>query len=79
MTTPHTMKNTKVVLSSDYLMGLWYKLSDRMASEKVGQALRDVLSSEYKSSTQAKRRRWKNEDEKRDQVRRKAFCNGEGT
>lgn len=41
--------------------GVWCKVSEQLAREKVGQALRDQLSSQYKSSTKSKRRRWKQE------------------
>lgn len=40
---------------------IWYKVSEQLAREKVGQALRDQLSSQYKSSTKSKRQRWKQE------------------
>jgi hypothetical protein len=41
--------------------GVWYEVGDYTAREKVGQALRDQNHSQYKSSTKAKRRRWKHE------------------
>ena len=45
------------------LNGVWYEVGDHLAREKVGQALRDKLHSQYKSSTKAKRRRWKKEEQ----------------
>jgi hypothetical protein len=41
--------------------GVWYEVGDYTAREKVGQALRDKNHSHYKSSTKAKRHRWKQE------------------
>mmetsp|Transcript_704 Transcript_704/g.975 ORF Transcript_704/g.975 Transcript_704/m.975 type:complete len:266 (-) Transcript_704:48-845(-) len=41
--------------------GLWIKVSDRMAREKVGQVLRDLLHCMYKSSSQAKQQKRKME------------------
>uniref|UniRef100_A0A7S1YNN8 DUF6824 domain-containing protein n=1 Tax=Grammatophora oceanica TaxID=210454 RepID=A0A7S1YNN8_9STRA len=37
----------------------WYQVSDRVAREKTGAHLRDALSDQYKSSSQAKRKRRK--------------------
>lgn len=45
--------------------GSWYRVSDFLAREKVGQALRDKLHSRYKSSSKAKRRRWKKEGQEK--------------
>ena len=45
-----------------YLSGQWYQVSDNLAREKVGQAFRDALHSKYKSSSKAKRRRWRMEE-----------------
>jgi hypothetical protein len=39
----------------------WFRISDCLAREKVGQAMRERLSHQYRSSTKAKRRRWKQE------------------
>lgn len=47
--------------------GIWYSCSELLAREKVGQALRDKLHSQYKSSSKAKRRRWKQEDQEKNQ------------
>lgn len=41
------------------ISGVWYEVGDNWAREKVGQSLRDLLFSRYRSSTKAKRRyRW---------------------
>jgi hypothetical protein len=45
--------------------GVWYEVGDHLAREKVGQALRDRLHGQYKSSTKAKRRRWKKEEQEK--------------
>ena len=37
----------------------WFKVGDRLAREKVGQTLRDALSTQYRSSTSAKNMRKK--------------------
>jgi hypothetical protein len=42
--------------------GVWYRVGDSLAREKVGQAIREQLSHQYRSSTKAKRRRWKQEE-----------------
>jgi hypothetical protein len=47
------------------LNGVWYEVGDHLTREKVGQALRDRLHSHYKSSTKAKRRRWKKEEQEK--------------
>jgi hypothetical protein len=44
---------------------VWYEVGDQLAREKVGQALRDQLHSQYKSSTKAKRRRWRKESQQK--------------
>lgn len=41
--------------------GLWYDVGDDLARDKVGQTLRELNHSQYKSSMKAKRRRWKQE------------------
>jgi hypothetical protein len=41
--------------------GLWYEVGENLAREKVGQAFRERLNHKYRSSTKAKRRRWKQE------------------
>ena len=43
------------------IQGIWYEVGDAMAREKTGQALREQNHKQYKSSTKAKRRRWKQE------------------
>jgi hypothetical protein len=45
--------------------GVWFIVPDQLAREKVGQALRDQLHSQYKSSTKAKRQRWKKEEQEK--------------
>ena len=37
--------------------GIWYEVGDAIAREKVGGAFRDMLHTQYKSSTKAKKRR----------------------
>ena len=46
--------------------GEWYEVGDHLAREKVGQSFRDSLSSQYRSSTKAKKRRRKEEVTKLD-------------
>jgi hypothetical protein len=41
--------------------GVWHEVGDHQAREKVGQALRKQNHRQYKSSTKAKRQRWKRE------------------
>lgn len=42
--------------------GIWYEVGDHLAREKVGQALREQLHSQYKSSAKSKRSRRKVEE-----------------
>lgn len=44
--------------------GVWHAVSENLAREKVGQAFREHLSHQYRSSTKAKRRRWKQAEQK---------------
>jgi hypothetical protein len=46
----------------DESQGEWYKVCERALREKVGQSLRDALHTQYRSSTQAKKRRKKVEN-----------------
>lgn len=47
--------------------GEWIEVSEDLKRDKIGQAFRDTLHSQYKSSTRAKRRRWKQEEKQRGQ------------
>lgn len=43
--------------------GVWFAVGDKLAREKCGQAFREILCHRYRSSTKAKRKRWKQEEE----------------
>lgn len=45
--------------------GEWVEVSEELKRDKIGQAFRDSLHSQYRSSTRAKRRRWKQEEQER--------------
>eukprot|EP00934_Nitzschia_sp_Nitz4_P006316 Nitzschia sp. Nitz4//scaffold18_size181773//178945//179922//NITZ4_001948-RA/size181773-processed-gene-0.75-mRNA-1//-1//CDS//3329540110//6306//frame0 len=40
----------------------WAEVGDELKRDKIGQAFRDALHGKYRSSTKAKRRRWKQEE-----------------
>ena len=43
----------------DDVTGRWYEVGEGAAREKIGQSLREKLHIKYRSSTKAKRRKWK--------------------
>lgn len=54
----------------------WYKVSDHIAREKTGQSFRDMLHTQYRSSTKAKRKRQK--EKEREDFQKKRATEGEG-
>jgi flagellar biosynthesis GTPase FlhF len=53
--------------------GIWYEVGDHLAREKVGQALREQLHSQYKSSAKSKRSRRKVEERKLANEQQKSY------